>query len=192
MAGLTSSYNIENVIKESAKLKNVQNIKDVKIPIAMPTTDLIEEREIIFTNSERLQGDEYIKDIEIGKAVRASSCFPGMYAPFEYEKFQFVDGGIFDNLPVEQVKKMTDSKVIAVKFKNKPARKQKTLYNIAMHALDLMNESIIKDSLSQSDYVLEVDLKDVKPFNISKIDFCYKEGYIQTIDNITKIKKLLE
>ena len=115
-----------------------------------------------------------------------------MYAPFEYEKFQFVDGGIFDNLPVEQAKKITDDKVIAIKFKNKPLRKQKTLYNIAMHSLDLMNEGIIKDSLKQSDYVLEIDLKDVKPFNIGKIDFCYKEGYMQTLDSISKIKKCLK
>ncbi len=146
----------------------------------------------MFTNSDKLNGEKYIKDIEISKAVRASSCFPGMYVPFEYKNFQFVDGGIFDNLPVEQVKKMTQEKIIAIKFKNKPARKQKALYNIAMHSLDLMTESIIKESLKESDYVLEIDLKDVKPFNIGKIDFCYKEGYMQTVDKIKEIKKCIK
>ncbi len=114
-----------------------------------------------------------------------------MYAPFEYKDYQFVDGGIFDNLPVEKVKQMDTNKVIAIKFKVTPSRKQKTLYNITMHSLDLMNESIIKESLKESDYILEIDLKDVKPFNIGKIDFCYKEGYMQTLDNIMKIKKVL-
>ena len=40
-----------------------------------------------------------------------------MYAPFDYKGYQLVEGGIFDNLPVEQVKKMGVDKVIAIKFK---------------------------------------------------------------------------
>ena len=147
---------------------------------------------MVFTNSNKLQGEEYIKNAEIGKAVRASCSFPGLYAPFNYEKYQFVDGGIFDNLPVEQAKKITEDKIIAIKFKYKTPRKQNTIYNIAMHSLDLMNENIIKESVNSSDYVLEIDLKDVKPFNIGKIDFCYKEGYMQTLDSITEIKKCLK
>ena len=83
LGGVTSSYNIESAIKEAGKLKNIENIKDIKLPISIPTTDLISDREIIFTNHEELQGEEYIHDMEIGKAVRASSTFPGMYSPVE-------------------------------------------------------------------------------------------------------------
>ena len=189
LGGITSSYNIEAAIKEAGKLKQIENIKDIEIPISIPTTDLITDREIIFTNNESLQGEEYIHDIEIGKAVRASSTFPGMYAPFDYEKYQFVDGGVFDNLPTGEAKKLGVDKVIAIKFKLKSPRKQNTIYNIAMQSLDLMTENLIRESVKISDYVIEIDVRDVKPFSISKLDFCYKEGYIQTIDNIAKIKK---
>lgn len=191
LGGITSSYNIESAIMEAGKLKQIKNIKDIKVPISIPTTDLITDREIIFTNCETLQGEEYIHDIEIGKAVRASSSFPGMYAPFDYEKYQFVDGGIFDNLPTAEAKKLGVDKVIAVKFKLKSPRKQNTIYNIAMQSIDLMTENLIKESVKASDCVVEIDLRDVKPFSISKLDFCYKEGYMQTIDNIKKIKEEL-
>lgn len=191
LGGITSSYNIEAAIKEAGKLKQIENIKDIKIPISIPTTDLITDKEIIFTNHEGLQGEEYIHDIEIGKAVRASSTFPGMYAPFDYKKYQFVDGGIFDNLPSGEVKKLGVDKVIAIKFKLKTPRKQNTIYNIAMQSLDLMTENLIKESIRISDYVIEIDLRDVKPFSISKLEFCYKEGYMQTLDNIAKLKKEL-
>ena len=192
LGGVTSSYNIESAIKEAGKLKNIENIKDIKLPISIPTTDLISDREIIFTNHEELQGEEYIHDMEIGKAVRASSTFPGMYAPFDYKKYQFVDGGIFDNLPSAEAKKLGVDKVIAIKFKLKTPRKQNTLYNIAMQSLDLMTENLIRESVRVSDYVIEIDLRDVKPFSISKLDFCYKEGYIQTLDNIIELKKILK
>ena len=55
-----------------------------------------------------------------------------------------------------------------------------------------MTENLIKESIENSDYVIEIDLKDVKPFSVAKSDFCYQEGYIQTLDNIIKIKKALK
>lgn len=192
LGGLTTSYNIESAIAEVGKLKNVKDIKDIHIPIAIPATDLISDKEIVFTNCNNLQGEDYIHNIEIGKAVRASSTFPGMYAPFDYKKYQFVDGGIFDNLPVGEAKKLGADKVIAIKFKLKSPRKQNTIYNIAMQSLDLMTENLIKDSIKNSDYVIEIDLRDVKPFSISKLEFCYREGYTQTLDNISKIKRILK
>ena len=192
LGGITSSYNIESAIEESGKLKNIKNIKDIKLPISIPATDLITDREIIFTNSKDLQGEEYIHDIEIGKAVRASSTFPIMYAPFEYKEFQFVDGGIFDNLPSAECKKLGVDKVISIRFKLKTPRKQKTIYNLGMQSLDLMTENLIRESVRISDYVIELDLKDAKPFSINKLEFCYKEGYMQTLDHITKLKKSLK
>ena len=44
LGGITSSHNIEIAIDESAKLKRIRNIKDIKMPISIPTTDLITER----------------------------------------------------------------------------------------------------------------------------------------------------
>lgn len=192
LGGITSSYNIESAIEESGKLKNVKNIKDIKLPISIPATDLISDREIIFTNSRELQGEEYIHDIEIGKAVRASSTFPIMYAPFEYKEFQFVDGGVFDNLPSAECKKLGVDKVISIRFKLKTPRKQKTIYNIGMQSLDLMTENLIRESVRISDYVIELDLRDAKPFSINKLEFCYREGYMQTLDHIIKLKKSLK
>lgn len=192
LGGITSSHNIELAIEEAAKLKEIKYIKDIQMPITIPTTDLLSDREIIFTNCEGLQGEEYIHDIEIGKAVRASSTFPGMYSPFEYKGYQFVDGGIFDNLPTIETKKLGVDKVISIRFKLKSPRKQKTIYNIAMQSLDLMTENLIRESIRESDYSIEIDLKDVKPFSISKLEFAYREGYMQTLDHIIKLKKIVQ
>lgn len=192
LGGITSSYNIESAIEEAGKLKNIKDIRDIRLPISIPATDLISDREIIFTNSKDLEGEEYIHEIEIGKAVRASSTFPIMYAPFEYKEFQFVDGGVFDNLPSAECKKLGVDKVISIRFKLKTPRKQKTIYNIGMQSLDLMTENLIRESVRISDYVIELDLKDAKPFSINKLEFCYKEGYMQTLDHIIKIKNALK
>lgn len=191
LGGLTSSINIEKAMSELGKLKGISNINEIKMPIAIPATDLIRDREIVFTNNLSAEGDYYIKDIPIGKAVRASCTFPGMYSPVEYKEYQFVDGGVFDNLPSEEAKYLGADKIIAIKFKMQTTKKQKSVYNIAMHSLDLMTENLIKDSVKLCDYVLDVDLKGVKPFNIKKIDFCYEQGYRQTLEQIEKIKNVI-
>ena len=147
IGGLTSSKALEDIVNEAGKFKGIKNIKDIKLPIAIPATDLIQDREIIFTNCEKMEGNEYISDIEIGKAVRASSTFPCFYAPFEYKDYQFVDGGLFENVPIKQAKKLNNDKIIAVKFKYETPKKQKSMYNILMHSLDLMTERINNKTL---------------------------------------------
>ena len=102
-----------------------------------------------------------------------------------------MDGGIFNNLPIDLTKKMGVDKVLAIKFKYTAQKKQKAMYNITMHALDLMTENIVKPTLCLSDYVQEIDIRDTKPFNIKKIDFCYSQGYLETLNNISKIKECL-
>ena len=189
--GLTSSLNIEKAITELAMLKGIKNINEITTPISITTTDLLQNKEIVFTNNKYAEGDYYIKDIEIGKAVRASSTFPGMYSPFEYNGFQFVDGGVFDNLPTAEAKYLGVDKILAIKFNWKTPRKQNTIFNITMQSLDLMIEGLIRPSLELSDYVLDIRLKDVKPFSMKKINFCYEEGYKQTILQINEIRKAL-
>ena len=50
-------------------------MKDIKIPIAIPTVDIVNSRKYVFTNKD-LEGDWYINEAQIAKAVRASSSYP--------------------------------------------------------------------------------------------------------------------
>lgn len=186
--GLATSKTIEDAIEEAAKYKKISNIKDLTMPIAMPTTDLISGKQYIFTNSS-LEGDNYIKNIKIAKAVRASATFPFVFSPFEYDKYQFADGGITNNIPIDEIKKLGADKVIAIKF-NMGQKKYNSIHNLAMRAIDIMGEGIDKEQLKHSDIVIDIDLKNVQVFNMNKMEFCYKEGYEQTIKQIDKIKKI--
>lgn len=178
---------------EAAKYKNIKNIQDLELPISIISTDLITNKKIVFTNTNQKNSkQEYIKDIEISKAVRASCNFPGVYSPFEYKNYQLVDGGIFDNLPVEELMKLGVDKTLAVKFDLKINQKYNSIYNITMHSIDLMIETQEESSAKLSDCLLNINVKEVKVFNINKINFCYEQGYIQTIQNINKIKEKLK
>ena len=161
------------------------------MPIAIISADLINNKKVVFTNDKTLTDDSYLKDINIGTAVRASCSVPGVYTPVEFENYQLVDGGLFNNLPVDEAKKMGADKVLAIKFNIKPHKKYNALYNIAMQSIDLMTENLIQDNIKTSDVLIDLDLRDVKSFNLSKLEFCYEQGYKQTTAQIAKIKKIL-
>ena len=133
--GIISGQAIEDAINECAKLKNIKYIKDITMPIAIPTVDIKTGKEIIFTNANisneyipenEVEGEylakpkedvpEYITDIEIGKAVRASCSYPVVFSPLEYENYKFVDGGVLNNIPANELRKLGAEKVITVKF----------------------------------------------------------------------------
>lgn len=73
--GLLSGENIEIAVKECAKLKEIKKIQDIKMPIAIPTVDIIENKKYVFTNA-NIDGENYINNANIEKAVRASSSYP--------------------------------------------------------------------------------------------------------------------
>lgn len=73
--GLLSGENIEIALRECARAKEIKNIQDIVMPISIPTVDIVESKKYVFTNS-NLEGNTYIKEALIEKAVRASSSYP--------------------------------------------------------------------------------------------------------------------
>ena len=49
-SGIISGQSIEDAIEECGNLKGIKNIKDIKMPIAIPTVDIKTGKEIVFTN----------------------------------------------------------------------------------------------------------------------------------------------
>ncbi len=119
LKGLKSGKNLESIYNQIAYKKGIKKINQIAMPLVIPTVDILNSKEYIITNKipENIENKEqYITDITIGKAVRASSSFPAVFCPCEYGQHAFMDGGVLDNVPVSEVKKQGADKVIAVKF----------------------------------------------------------------------------
>lgn len=189
--GALSSVNVELAMQEVSKYKNLKNINELKMPIAIPTVDINTSKKYVFTNYNH-EEDYYIKDIEIAKAVRASCTYPGVYAPFDYKDYRFVDGGVLDNVPADEVKKLGVDKILTIKFVLNKNSKPRGMYNIAMKCVDTIFEGLSKDSIEMSDYVFDIDVSKSSAFSIGKIDYCYEEGYKYAISRINEIRKMIK
>ena len=193
IAGLNDGTLLEKMFNELATRKKMKAVADIKMPLVIPAVDIAEAKEYIFTNCAPRNNvnDEYITEISIGKAIRASSSFPAYFCPCEYKKHIFMDGGVLDNTPILPLKRICKHKVMAVNFEADPVEENCDVMDIIMKTLDIMGNKIVEESFKQSDLVLTVPTDRAGLFDIEKMDKCYKFGYDTTMKNIDKIKKLI-
>lgn len=192
--GLKSGKNLETIYNKIASKKAINTFRDIKMPIVIPTVDIANSKEYVITNKipqNEENIEQYITDITVGKAVRASSSFPAVFSPCEFKEHAFMDGGVLDNVPVHEVKKQGADKVIAVKFDADPITKDSNIMDIVMKTIDIMGSKISEESLEMSDLVLNVYTDKVGLLDTDKLDSCYKYGYECVIQNLEKIKQIL-
>lgn len=193
--GFYSGEEIEKNFNEIASRKGIKNISDIKMPLVIPTVDVQDSKEYIFTNNIPKKTDnneKYITEISIGKAVRASSSFPVVFCPCEFEKHKFLDGGILDNFPSLEVKKQGVDKVLTINFKADDVSENSSVMDIIMRTIDIMGNKVSQENLNNSDMVLTIQTDKTGLLELEKLDDCYRYGYRQTINNIDKIKSLIE
>ena len=190
--GLNDGSMMENMYNELAKTKGFKLIGDIKMPLVISTVDIGEAKEYIFTNCAPRDNydDKYITEVEIGKAVRASSSFPAIFCPLEYKKHLFMDGGVLDNIPTEELKKVYDGKIISVNFKADPVQENYDVMDIIMKTLDVMGNKLSENSINISDFVLTIPTDRTGLLDIKKMDKCFEYGYKTTRENLSKIKEL--
>lgn len=192
--GLKSGKSLETIYNKIAYKKGITKINQIKMPIVIPTVDITDSKEYVITNKipENEENKvQYITDITVGKAVRASSSFPAVFTPCEFRNHAFMDGGALDNVPVHEVKKQGADKVIAVKFDADPITEDSNIMDIIMKTIDIMGSKISEENLKMSDLVLNVYTDKVGLLDTKKLDSCYKYGYDSVIQNLDKIKQIL-
>ena len=193
-SGFYSGEEIEKAFNEVAKRKGIKKVSDIKMPIVIPAVDVQNSNEYVFTNyiPEGIKDkDKYITDISIGTAIRASSSFPVAFNPCLYKNHKFLDGGILDNFPTTEVKKQGLDKVLTVNFMADEIDENSNIMDIAMRSIDIMGNKVSEENIKNSDMILTIQTDKTGLLEVEKLDDCYKYGYRQTINNIDKIKNLI-
>lgn len=196
ITGLKTGNSLEEAYNNLALKKGVKTMSDItNIPIVIPAVDIKEAKEYIFTNNiptDSKDQSKYINDISVGKAVRASSSFPAVFCPCEFKKHSFLDGGVLDNVPVEEVKKQGADKVIAINFKADEINNKSNIMDLVMRTIDIMGNKIGEDNLEKSDMVLTIKTDKTGLLDTKKLDSCYKYGYDTISEKIEEIKQVLQ
>ncbi len=200
LKGIVKGNNLENVAKKYCNSKNIKDISQVKIPLAIPTVD-IETGEIVYYLSKPLNRLGRFDDIptynytgDLAAIVRASSSFPGVFEPKFLDGKYLVDGGVRISCPTEILKQMGASKVLAVNFDDSKDSKlgNMNIVSVAMKTFDIMGHEVNKEQINLADYIINIKIDNISLLDFSKVNYSANIGYKVTKDNIDKIKELLK
>lgn len=196
LEGLISGERVENLIQKAAEEKNCKNLGDIKVPLAIATVDTISTKECIFMSKNyNLKDDDidYIYDISIGKAVRSSMAFPGIFTTCKFDKYNFIDGGTKDNLPVKVLKDMGADITIGLSFKlDDYDVEHQNVLSILLRTVDIFSLKDVLKAQKESDLAIEIDAKGTSLMEIDDIDKCIQIGYNSIMENKENIFKLID
>lgn len=91
-----------SLMKELAEIGVGGRIEELPIPFVAIATDLVSGREV------------WLREGDIGEALRASSAIPGIFAPVRIDGCWMIDGGLVDPVPVVACRALGADVVIAV------------------------------------------------------------------------------
>ena len=197
ITGLNSGEKIEKLINKELNKKNINNINQINKKLLIPSVSLIDGKIFIFSSikNRKIYSDKiiYNNDINIGKAVRASCSYPGVFEPMSFENNYLIDGGIRENVPWKELKENGADKVISVVFQNEIEEKQKiNIIDSISNSIEILCHELSNYELEGADYLLKIKTKDISLLDKSKIKYLYQLGYIEAKGKISEIKKLIK
>lgn len=143
-----------------------QTFEELAIPLRVMVSDIEQGEKVLFDSGELIP------------AILASCAFPIMFEPVKIGNRYFVDGGLFENLPVSAIRKDCE-KVIGMNITPlcpmKYSRSFKYMVERSLHYLMISNSLHDRELC---DYLIEsVELGKYPLFEMNKINEIYQMGY---------------
>ena len=185
---------ISNLVEELAKEKNISNMNELDINYAVCTVDTISTNECIFLSKKCDKKDEcvdYIYDAPISTAVRASMSFPAIFTPYNYGKYNFIDGGTKDNLPIKILKNMGADKTLAISFRIDDYTPREDIFAVLLRAVDIFSLEDVRNAQKIADLCIEIDAAGTGLLEIDNFDKLIEVGYDTIMKNKEKILSLI-
>ena len=168
--------------KLSEVIGNVE-FKDLKIPFECIAADIVAGEVVV------------LKEGLVLEAVHASSAIPGVFKPVEKDGKVLVDGGTFMPLPLNCVNDFDADVVIVVDVLGPLQEyKPKGLLSHILRVVDA-NSCYLKNRQLKGykhDVLIVPELGDMSQFKAENFNFAYEQGYKAGIENIEKIKKIID
>lgn len=194
--GLNSGKKIEKLINKECEKKKIKNIEQINKKLLIPSVNLCNGKIIIFSSikNRNSYSDKiiYETNMNIGKAVRASCSYPGVFEPIPFKNQYLIDGGIRENVPWKELKENGANKVISIVFQNEIKEKEKiNILDVISGSIELLCHELSNYELEGADYLLKIKTKDISLLDKTKIDYLYKLGYEEAKKKMQEIKKLI-
>ncbi|MED4600619.1 patatin-like phospholipase family protein [Paenibacillus validus] len=178
--GLISGNGLLKAVNEWLKQhgKNTLLIEHLPIRFKTVSVDLMQGKQVVFD-----QGD-------LLTALRATTAFPGIFSPLMHDGMMLVDGGVLNNLPVEELGQEKGQLVIAVDVtreheKNPP----RNMVEVVYRSYSLMTAERKHSSLRLADMVIRPEVGHIAAFDFTRWQECIEAGEKATERIMEELKR---
>lgn len=185
--GLNSGEKIYKLVKQYCNRKGVNNISQIHKPLLIPAVNICNEDLYIFCskkidNIKLPPNIKYINNVDIGTAVQASCSYPGIFSPCsKFDNCLLIDGGIEENVPWREEKRIGADKVLSIVFTNTQSQKCcNSIIEILTKSFNILCHELSRYEWDGTDYLLEIKHSNLGLLNSKNHKKLYYEGYMQT------------
>jgi len=153
--GVLSGVSIEAYFRSlTGAASSVTDFRALPVPFHAMAADIV-------------TGDAVVLDRgSVSQAMRASMSVPGAMAPVEIGGKLLVDGGIANNLPIDEARKMCADVVIAVNISTPPLRRDEitSALSVSLQLVNLLGKATVEEQLKNmrpGDVLITPELGDI-------------------------------
>ena len=153
--GVIAGVSIESFFREMAQpAAAITDFDKLPVPFRAVATDLETGAAVVLGKG------------SVAQAMRASMSVPGALAPVEIDGRLLVDGGIADNLPIEEARRLCGDVVIAVNISTPPLRRDQitSARSVTVQMINFIGLQTVKEqlkSLTAEDVLIAPELGDI-------------------------------
>ena len=175
-------YNYSLLTKLTHKVRHVRDFNKLPIPFLCIATD-IENGEQVLLNSGYLP-----------QALLASSSFPTLFSPVIINNRVLVDGGVSNNYPIDEVRKMGADIIIGVDVQDdlKDRNSLKEATRILVQISNLQMAQGMKEKIKNTDIYIKPDIKNYSVISFNQGAEIIKKGEESAFEFFDQFKKLAE
>ncbi len=105
----------------------------------------------------------------------------GIFCPCQYKNTLLIDGGVSENLPWRETKRIGADKVISIVFVDKQSKKCcNNVVQILDKSFGILCHELARYEWDGTDYLLEIECDNVGLLDFRKVEELYERGYQQT------------
>ncbi len=173
-------YNYNLLSKLTHKVRHVKDFTQLPIPFLCVATDIEKGEPVV------LRGGY------LAQAMLASSAFPSLFSPVEIDGKLLVDGGVVNNYPVEEVRKMGADIIIGVDVQD-DLKDRKSLNDATRILVQITNLDMIKrmkEKIKITDIYIKPDISNYGVISFAEGQEIIKKGEEAAMLQIDAINKL--
>ena len=153
--GLVAGVSIEAYFRNLTQTAvGIEDFRKLPVPFRALATDIETGESVVLDRG------------NVAQAMRASMSVPGAMAPVEIGGRLLVDGGIANNLPIDEARKLCATVVIAVNISTPPLKREQitSAFSVSLQLLNFLGKQTVDQQLAgmgPRDVLIAPDLGDI-------------------------------